>query len=247
MQILTRSVTRDIVALLALLLLSAGFFTACADDDPVDPEPESKITQPKATSEFIFTEYETENGVKIDDTELTMTQTVLETGVEFQGKSNVRKDEERRPGQGQGKGRDTVYVAYESNDDLSLWLDLADDEDPNNPLNAGAARWITVPFGSKTDQSYTLLSNDTVNATLTTSYLRDEKAIINGEERDAWVGQLRLVATVTTGGQTLTINSTSILSLLPSIGSLFRSEVTTTGFLGTSGEVKQLTSFTLVQ
>lgn len=233
--------------LVLLFVLSSAFFAACGEDEPTNEPPASAITQPKAGSTYTYTEYETENGVKDDATEETVTSTILETGLTFEGKSNVVKDEDSF----EDGSRDTAYFAYESNDDISIWFDAGEesDGDPDDPFGSAEPRWITFPFGAKQNNTYTVLSNDSVNATLTTSYLRTEKGIVNGEERDVWVGQMQISATLTPSiGPQLTLTQTVEISFMPSIGNLFRSESTMNNFIGggTSGEVRQLVSFSLV-
>ena len=233
-----------------VLLTGTGLvtFQGCSEDNPDDPG-SSSITSPKVGSTYTYNYYETEEGNKVDATEETLTVEVIETGIEVGGKTNVTHFRQI------GTLGDTsdIYLKYESNNDVSLWLDLAED----GGIEGVDPRWITLPYGSKSGQNYTLIDTvadngmggmDTLKMTLASSWVREETVQYQGSDMKVWVGKLAqdmVFPFPIVPGLHITFHSDIEFTFAPSIGYVYSVESESESDGEISGDVQTLTSYTL--
>ena len=115
---------------LTLFVGIGAAFSSCSKDIPTSTTP-SEFIHVKAGSAFTFDEYSTDSTNTINDgSRDTMISTILRTDGAIGGKSGVLMVEENR-----GGARDTVYYAYETNENLSYSY-------PSYPT------WETIPTGT---------------------------------------------------------------------------------------------------
>ena len=144
--------------------------SSCSKDIPTSTTP-SEFIHAKAGSTFTFDEYSTDSTNAINDgSRDTMISTILRTDGAIGGKSGVLLVEENRAGV-----RETVYYAYETNENLSYSY-------PSYPT------WETIPTGTglrivrSTD--YSLLSGPDTTAihdSTITTLASTENIIIKGQ------------------------------------------------------------------
>ena len=115
---------------LTLFVGIVAALSSCSKDIPTSSTP-SEFIHAKAGSTFTFDEYSTDSTNAINDgSRDTMISTILRTDGAIGGKSGVLLVEENRAG-----ARDTVYYAYETNENLSYSY-------PSYPT------WETIPTGT---------------------------------------------------------------------------------------------------
>jgi len=112
-------------------------FASCSKDDPITPNPPvTTYVKVKTGSSFTYEKYDTDStGAKIAGTTQTIIETILKTDMTWNGKSGVFMVANNDPVE-----PDTMYYAYESNDDVSLEMNLTDLGLP--PL------WVKIPVAS---------------------------------------------------------------------------------------------------
>jgi len=205
---------------LTLLLFLATFLTSCSKNNPVSPGASAWI-DPKAGSSFTFDNYSTDTttGLPVPGTRDTTVDTFLQSGISYMGKTNVSEIVQV------GKfTRDTVYLNYESNGDISEFI----------PSGNGSLKWFTIPSGSKTT-STALIANDTTTygsiiystkVTETFSYVDDETMSIKGQSVSVTKLQASIISSLTTTppGTTTTSTSASFGYFSPTLGYITKSE-----------------------
>ncbi len=233
------------LTLMVATLFSVTLYTGCSDD-PSDPGTVT-IVVPAKGSIFTYTEYDLDDqGAKDPSTEFGVVATVEETDVSINGKTGVVKAVEVPD---DGSENDTVYLKYESNNDVSFFTGL---DDINEEVDA---LWLTMPFGSKTKKTETINETiddgmggtATINLTITTEWVRSEKATIQGTEMDVWVADLIISGTIPVPlVGAIPVNATSTFHFVPQLGYVYRQdgEATIPGF-GTTKTVRLLVSYTL--
>ncbi len=230
------------------LAIVAGLlvFTGCSDDDPSNPGSES-VTKAGVGSEFVYNEYETENDAKVDGTDQTVTMTVMEKDLTYQGKSEVYRWSEVYD----GGDESTLYIRYESNNDVSLYFD--EEEIPfGDPL------WLKLPFGSRTEQNLTLIDTvaendlggfDTIRLKVKTTYVGEETVQYKGSALKVWVAKITISGIIPFPfvGQ-IQFNAESVMKFAPSLGFVYSTVETSDGgglSSDTEGSVRILQSHTL--
>lgn len=240
-----RKQTTRLFSRFILLVAVAGFgFAGCSDDSPSGNDGTGNdkvtVTKPGQGSVYEYEEYDTENGVKVEDSEQDVTMTVVETGISYEGKADVFKMEEEYAS---GETSD-LYVRFESNNDMTL---LFSDE----ALDAVDPFWITIPFGSGTTQSKVLINEveeneqggfDTLLFKWESSYVGKETVQYNGSSLDVWVARINV------SGKfpfppfgNIEINGVTTLEFAPSLGFIYRTNDESDG----EGSVRTLMSHTL--
>ncbi len=227
------------------LIAVAGLFAfaGCSDNNPANEgNPNIFVSIPKPDSEFVYTEYDTEDGEKIDITEQKVTSMVIENGLTYKGKNDVLRLREIYE---KGDSAD-VYIRYESNNDMSL-LFSGDD------VPFGKELWLTLPFGSKSEQSLplidTLLENsnsgfDTLRLGVKTAYMGEETVQYNGSDLTVWLAKITISGTIPLFGQA-DFEASSTMRFAPSLGFVYSNVETTDDGISVSGSVRTLQSHTL--
>ena len=231
---------------LSMGLVGLMLFIGCGEDDPNNPST-SEVTIPGVGTIYTYTDYETENNVKVDSTEQTVTAEVLETGLSFKSKTGVVHIQEI----GTLDPTDTThsYLKYENNNDVSVWLDIGEEAD----IDGIDPSWIVLPFGSKSNQTLTLIDTVVDNGVggkadlqliITTSWVREETAQIQGNELKIWVGRLNTNWKLPFLG---TIEGSTDFFFAPEIGFIYRSEEQSqvVGAGDPTGFFRQLISYVL--
>jgi len=155
---------------LIVLAISAVFLASCSKTSPAKSESVNSI-QPNAGSSFTFDQYytDTTTGQPIAATRDTTTETIVQTGLTYLGRTNVSKVVT-----GTKHGNDTSYINFESNGDLSITA-------------PAIGRWVTMPTGSKSTMTMTTdttMTYGTVTMGLkmvsTTTFVGDESMTVKG-------------------------------------------------------------------
>ena len=137
-------------------------------------------------------------GVTSESPEVTTVMEVVGVRLEFDGKTDVLHFQETIP--------DTTteavhtYWKYEENNDVALWADLVEELG----ISAIEKRWYTLPYGSRTTWTETLVDTTvddgmgevaTLRLVATASWLREETVQYQGEELRLWVCSLEISGT----------------------------------------------------
>lgn len=225
--------------LLLSLAMVVGLWTGCAETT-TDGGDDNGLVQPKVGSSYTYTEYDTDEGLKVDSTEKSTVERVVETNMTFEGKSDVTKLEKTFP----DNSTEVGYVRYLANNDIAVYFDLAADDEAFQDVESF---WLTVPFGSKAPITTTLHDTDTLDLSVTVSYEGEETVTIGTEEQKVWKGKILMEGALVSGSINITFEATSLLSFLPRVGNLYRAEESSNSFGGLTGSVQQLVSYSLQQ
>ncbi|MFZ1730477.1 MAG: hypothetical protein WBQ23_10355 [Bacteroidota bacterium] len=123
---------------LILSLTLLFFLASCSEkDEPVTPtDPGTTYARMTAGSSFTFDRYETDStGATLSGVITTVLDRVLQTDLAYQGKNGVCMIEDSS-----SSGIDTMYIAYETNNDIAMEMQLTDVGLP--PL------WVKIPVAS---------------------------------------------------------------------------------------------------
>jgi hypothetical protein len=105
------------VLILILIAITILFVSCNKESNPVKPITDTYV-QAKVGSSFTFDEYtiDPESGLPISENRDNTMQTILTTGMNFMGKTNVTKVVSNNR-----SGSDTIYINIEKNNDLSIF------------------------------------------------------------------------------------------------------------------------------
>lgn len=205
---------------ITLLLVLVSFLASCSKDNPVTPTGET-YTKPNSGTTYTFADYNTDTTSGQPMNRDTTVMTVVQTGMNFQGKTNVTKIISVNH-----KSTDTLYINYESNNDLSIFELLR-----SGPyvLTPG---WTTLPTGSKAtttiplgDTSYTVSGiTTTIKKSLDLSYTGESSLVIKGQSTKTVMVKVTFNYTVTTAGVPNSAPLEINFSLAPSLGFLAKME-----------------------
>jgi len=175
---------------------------------------ESKsLTQPKAGSTFTYDQYyiDTTSGTPIAATRDTTTETIVQTGMSYLGKTNVSKVLTTTK-----HGIDTSYINYESNGDFSISA-------------AALRKWFTMPCGSKSTSTTTTDTTMTYGSVsiklkmvLTTSFASKETLSVKGHSMDVLKLKQYSVNTMTNSGSESTTIMDMSVYYSPSLGIIIK-------------------------
>ncbi len=204
---------------ISLFIVLATFLSSCSKtDNPVTPG-SSSFVQPKAGSSFTYDEYATDTTTAqpVPGSRDTSVQTIVQTGMTYNGKTNVTKIISVTSG-----NNDTSYINFESNGDLSVYI---------NGLSI-PQKWFTFPTGSKSTNSVTL--SDTTQdvfgvsietkVVLTASFVDNETMTVKGQFLSVTKIKQAFTITITTAGVPNIQSQNSFLYFAPSIGYVTKSE-----------------------
>ena len=240
---------------IGVLLATIAFvlFQGCNSGPDWEPRSTFLVTEPNVGSTYTYNDYETEEGVKIDSTEQTVTVEVFEKGFPFKSKVDVLRTQET----GTLNLTDTThgYLTVEDDNNVSFWLDF----DGQSDLPGVDQSWMTLPFATKVDQNLTLVNTieddgsggkDTFQLFATASWVREETVQFQGNDLKISVCKLRLNGTFPFpfGGQ-IDLDGETDFYFAPEIGYVYKIEEnikTSTDIAEqTTGSVRLLTSYTL--
>jgi hypothetical protein len=197
---------------LFVLAISAAFLVSCSKTSPAKSEL-AISSQPKTGSTFTFDQYyiDTTTGQPIANTRDTTTETIVQTGLTYLGKTNVSKVVAATK-----HGIDTSYLCFEPNGDISI-------------NSAYLKKWITMPTGSKSSMTMTMdtifgSSKIELKMVSTTSFIGDETLTMMG--RSVSVTKLKQSSDITmiNSGTQSTSNMTMFFYYAPSLGFITKSE-----------------------
>jgi hypothetical protein len=189
----------------------AAFVSSCSKSTSTSTPP-SDIVKANTGSTFTYDEYSTDstNAIIVGSRD-TMICTILQTSGYMGGKSGVLFVEEKRV-----SNRDTAYYSYESNNNLSVYVNPSD---PSLPI------WETVPTGTgvtiirPTTYSFIGIDTTVVNDSTITSLVGTENMIIKGQSVSVKKMQLSFRhATWNSGGGALESKIDNFLYYAPSLG-----------------------------
>ena len=220
-------VKQSFFATLFVLLGASLFLASCSEDDPSGLDSFS-IKVPGIGSFFVFNDYDSIDGVKIDSTEQTVRADVLATGISFEGKSDVVQIREV-----EGGIDDTtiVHLQYKANNDIDLWFDFEQDLD----IEGIESGWVNLPFGTEQSQTIVLVDTTETDSTgaeiatlkieLTNSYVGEGSVQVGSEQFSTRIVRTRIVSDINFGGLiTANVDSYSDLHLSPDLGFVIRIE-----------------------
>ncbi|HEY3876340.1 MAG TPA: hypothetical protein VGM92_12765 [Candidatus Kapabacteria bacterium] len=202
---------------LRFFFFGAALLASCSRDASTSP-PASEFVQAKAGSTFTFDEYSTDStNAIIPGARDTMVSTVLRTDSSIDIKSNVLFVEEKR-----GSARDTAYYAYESNGNLSIYVNPSD---PTLPF------WETLPTGTGTTivraTTYSLIGFDTtvVNDSTVSSLIGTESITVKGAPLSVKKMLLSFRHATTNSGVTMESVLDETIYYAPSLGFIAKTSV----------------------
>lgn len=244
---------------IGVLLATNAFVLFQGCDSGTDWEPRSTflVTEPNVGSTYTYNDYETEEGMKIDSTEQTVTVEVVERGIPFKSKLDVLRTQETGTLDLTGTTTDTTYgyITVENDNNVSLWLDFEGKSD----LPGVDQDWMTLPFATRVDQNLTLVNTieddgsggkDTLQLFATASWVREETVQFQGNDLKISVCKLKLNGTFPFpfGGQ-IDLDGETDFYFAPEIGYVYKIEENITARTDiaeqTTGSVRLLTSYTL--
>jgi hypothetical protein len=220
-------------------LFLAAFLSSCNNkDNPAGPNSSTQV-QPKAGSSFPFDEYDidTITGKPVASTRDTSVQTFVQIGMSYLGKTNVSKVVSVT-----GFSRDTQYLNFESNGDVSALFQVT--QTGGGQVSGTPQGWFTIPTGTKTSNSGVLTDTtfapfpgylENSKTTLTSSFIDDETTTVKGQSISTTKIQHSLtdVETITPPGTSNTYSTISFSYFATSLGYLTKTDNPATTTNGT--------------
>ena len=210
------------VLILVLLAITTLFVSCNKESNPVKPNADTYV-QAKVGSSFTYDEYSIDpgSGLPISESRDSTMQTILTTGMNFMGKTNVTKVVSNNR-----SGSDTIYINIEKNNDLSIFQVI--DAELGDPKTV----WFSLPTGTKSVISTVLLDTivkffdeeTQVKLSIKTSYINEEQLLINGQSLKVYKISHLTTQLFKTGAESMTFSSESFIYFAPSLGFIVKAE-----------------------
>ena len=225
-----------------LLLMAVAIVLWLCSDNTTNPS-NVTVVVPKTGSIFVYEEFETDSttGDPIPSTADTITYKVTQSGVSFQGRSNVAVFTDL------SDSTDGPQIAYESNGDVSLFMQLS---------QTGPGIWLTMPISSKTESTVTVMDTSytigviTIRSTskIKSEYIGTSTVMVKGQSVNVIQGRQSTISTYTVGTNASESIMTADFYVAPSLGIWAKgtnSPITIPGVGKVSGGISTLIDFEL--
>lgn len=208
------STIRTVSIVVIVILLGA-----CSKDNPTTPSESITYTPPRIGSSFHYSIYDTDTTTSLPITKSydTTVHIFSNTEISYQGKNNVSKIYETSP-----FFTNVTYLNYESNGDVSVYVDRGN----------GEYIWLTLPMGSKTTKTLVFMDTTKIVSGVTTrskytseaSYVGTENLTIKGKSVSVLKMKLSNSFAETVNGVTTTKTMAVFFYFAPSLGYYVKTE-----------------------
>lgn len=227
------------------LLALALFVAACSSNEPTSPT-ENGITVPGVGSTFEFTGYSTDlSGSKIAGTDTSYIQTVVGSGISFDGRTGVWVVDTKPTAS--SEATDTTYMCLDSKKDVLVFFpDLSPD---------GSPKWLRLPVTTGVASLDSISSTEDVNGVpfevkfvVKTERIGDASISVGTSNVATKKIQMTVTASIVVMGQQLQgFETKQFLWFAPSLGTFVQlsSEAYDAGGGVQDGEFAKLSKYTL--